>query len=576
MSSSPAPDAEPLLERRMRVAFPERPGVFCGRAARIAALVVGLLLGAAPFGWAAADSAPISPDVLALAKQLAAPASQEAAILALAEIPDPAVESVLRAAKDGALYRWKAGIAILADDGILKDVAGQPVLDASGQPAAPASGQEAVSLEERLFSMVQQVLERLEVFGADPATRKSAAFKLGNSRNPATAPILEKALAREQNGEVRGVMREGLAKLRLLSPDPAQRVTAVEALGALRSEAALGQLDAMLTQERDAGVQQALKSAIRSINSFLVIRNVLGYVFNGVSLGAVLLIMSLGLAVTFGLMGIINMAHGEMLMIGSYTAYVVQEIFATHFRAHQDYYFLVALPLSFLLAAVVGLLLEGGLIRFLYGRPLETLIVTWGVGMILQQSARLYFGDQTSVNSPTWLRGGLEVMPGLIFPWSRIFIVLLALAALGLLHLVLHASYAGLKVRAVMQNRDMASCLGVSTRKIDSLTFALGTALAGIAGCALALIGTVDPEVGKTYIVDAFMVVVLGGVGKLLGAVVASFGIGMSNKLLEPAISGTAAPIYAKVAILVIVIWFLQWRPTGFFPAKGRAAAEAR
>jgi urea transport system permease protein len=286
--------------------------------------------------------------------------------------------------------------------------------------------------------------------------------------------------------------------------------------------------------------------------------------------------MSLGLAVTFGLMGIINMAHGEMLMLGSYTAYVVQGIFAARYPAHQDYYFLVALPLSFVVAGAVGLALEGGLIRFLYGRPLETLIVTWGIGMILQQSARLYFGDQTSVNPPTWLRGGVEVMRGLILPWGRIFIVALSLGALAVLYLVLQKSYAGLKVRAVMQNRDMASCLGVSTRKIDSLTFALGTALAGIAGCALALIGTVDPEVGKTYIVDAFMVVVLGGVGKLLGAVVASFGIGMSNKLLEPAISGTAAPIYAKVAILAIVIWFLQWRPTGFFPAKGRAAAETR
>jgi urea transport system permease protein len=511
-----------------------------------------------------------------MAGQLAEPATQEAAIVALGDRGDPSVEPLLRALKDGALYRVKDRVALLADDGTLKEVNGQPVLDAAGQPVSPASGQEPVPLDEKSFSLVQRVLERLEVFGADPAARKSAAFKLGSSRNAAATPVLEQALAREKDPAVRAVMEEALAKLGLSSPDPATRVRAAEALGGLRSEAALGQLDGMQEGETDPRVKQALRNAIRSINSFLVIRNVVGYVFNGVSLGAVLLIMSLGLAVTFGLMGIINMAHGEMLMLGSYTAYVVQEIFAARFAAHQDYYFLVALPLSFVVAGSVGWLLEAGLIRFLYGRPLETLIVTWGIGMILQQSARLYFGDQTSVNSPTWFRGGLEVMRGLIFPWSRIFIVALSLAALAVLSLVLQKSYAGLKVRAVMQNRDMASCLGVSTRKIDSLTFALGTALAGIAGCALALIGTVDPEVGKTYIVDAFMVVVLGGVGKLLGAVVASFGIGMSNKLLEPAISGTAAPIYAKVAILAIVIWFLQWRPTGFFPAKGRAAAEAR
>jgi urea transport system permease protein len=285
--------------------------------------------------------------------------------------------------------------------------------------------------------------------------------------------------------------------------------------------------------------------------------------------------MSLGLSVTFGLMGIINMAHGEMLMIGSYTAYVVQELFGRRYPAQQDYYFFVALPLSFLVAGLVGWLLEAGVIRFLYGRPLETLIVTWGIGMIFQQSARLWFGDQTSVNPPTWFRGGIEPMSGLILPWSRIFIVALSLVVLGILYWLLHRSWAGLRVRAVMQNRAMAACLGVSTRRIDALTFALGTGLAGIAGCALALIGTVDPEVGKTYIVDSFMVVVLGGVGKLLGTVVASFGIGVSNKMLEPSIGGTAAAIYAKVAILVIVILFLQWRPTGLFRQRGRAAAEA-
>jgi urea transport system permease protein len=284
--------------------------------------------------------------------------------------------------------------------------------------------------------------------------------------------------------------------------------------------------------------------------------------------------MSLGLAVTFGLMGIINMAHGEMLMIGSYTAYVVQQIFATHWPGRQDYYFFVALPLSFVTAGLMGLLLEGAVLRFLYGRPLETLIVTWGIGMILQQGARLAFGDQTSVNSPTWFRGGIEALPGLILPWSRIFIVLLALAALAALWWALTRTWAGLRVRAVMQNRGMAACVGVSTRRIDALTFALGTAVAGVAGCALSLIGTVDPEVGKTYIVDSFMVVVLGGVGKLAGTVIAAFGLGIANKLLEPSIGGTAAAVYAKVAILGLVILFLQWRPTGLLASRGRAAAE--
>jgi urea transport system permease protein len=533
------------------------------------------LAGAAGSGFAAVAPGPGVPDLESAARQLATPATQKAAILALQDLGDPAVESLLRAVKEGALYLWQGRVAILGDDGNLKDVRGNAILDPQGRPVSPEPGQEGIALEEEYFGLVQRALERLAIFGADRDARKSAAFKMGGSRDPSAIPLLEKALEREADREVKAVLEEALAKLQLAAPDPAARASAVQSLGRLKSEAALSQLRALHQQETDGKVRQALEAAIHRIESFLVFRNAVGYLFNGVSLGAVLLIMSLGLAVTFGLMGIINMAHGEMLMLGSYTAYVVQELFSSHAPSHQDYFFLLALPLSFLVAGLVGLALETGIIRFLYGRPLETLIVTWGIGMIFQQSARLYFGDQTSVNSPTWFRGGVEVMSGLIFPYSRIFIVGLALVSLGGVFLLLQRSYPGLKVRAVMQNRAMAACLGVSTRKIDALTFALGTALAGVAGCALSLIGTVDPEVGKTYIVDSFMVVVLGGVGKLLGTVMASFGIGLSNKILEPSIGGTAAAVYAKVAILAIVIWFLQWKPTGLFPAKGRAAETA-
>lgn len=537
-------------------------------------LALLVLLGVTGPGVATAALGPGVLDIESVGKRLVAPATQEAAILTLQEISDPSVEILLRALKDGALYRWKGRLAILGEDGALKDLAGQPIVDDRGQPVSPAEGQEAIALEERLFGLVQKLLDRLEIFSADREARKSAAFKLGNSRDVSAIAVLTNAAERETDPQVKAVVQEALNRLRLSSAEASVRARAAQFLGQAWSESSLAQLRVMAEEDQDAAAKLAARAAVRRIELFLSWRNLAGYLFNGVSLGAVLLIMSLGLAVTFGLMGIINMAHGEMLMLGSYTAYVVQEIFAARFAAHQDYYFIVAVPLSFLVAGLVGLALEGGIIRFLYGRPLETLIVTWGIGMIFQQSARLYFGDQTSVNSPTWFRGGPEVMRGLIFPWSRIFIVALSLAALAALYLLLNRSYAGLRVQAVMQNRDMASCLGVSTRKIDALTFALGTALAGVAGCALALIGTVDPEVGKTYIVDAFMVVVLGGVGKLLGTVVASFGIGMSNKILEPAIGGTAAAIYAKVAILAIVIWFLQWRPTGFFPARGRAAAE--
>jgi urea transport system permease protein len=510
-----------------------------------------------------------APALEALAARLADPKTQAQALRELQGAASPDVEPVVRALKDGALYRFQGRLVIFGDDGGLRDVAGQTV---TGELP---SGAQAIPLDEKLFGLVQRLLERFEVLSPSPEVRRAAAIRLGNSADPAAVALLTRAREREQEGGIRFVLDEALAKLQLGSADPAARGAAVRYLGALKSEAALAQLRAMQGTETDPAVRQAMKQAVEGIESHVGIRSIVGYVFNGVSLGAVLLIMSLGLAVTFGLMGIINMAHGEMLMIGSYTAYVVQEVVAARWAAYQDYYFFVALPLAFLTAGLVGLILELGVIRFLYGRPLETLIVTWGIGMILQQGARLYFGDQTSVNSPTWFRGGVEAMAGLIFPWSRIFIVVVAVAALAALWLLLNHTYAGLRVQAVMQNRAMAACLGVSTRKVDAVTFALGTALAGVAGCALALIGTVDPEVGKTYIVDSFMVVVLGGVGKLLGTVVASFGLGIVNKLLEPSIGGTAAAVYAKVAVLLMVIWFLQWRPTGLFPQRGRAAEAA-
>lgn len=509
-------------------------------------------------------------DIEVIAKRLGVPTTQQQAILALREISDSSVETLLRALKEGTLYQWKGRMAILTEDGALHNMRGQPILDAAGQLASPVAGQEAIALEERYFGLVQGILERFELFRADREVRKAAAFRLGNSQDLFAIPELAKAMERETDHEVKAVLEEALNKLRLSSPDASVRASAALLLGQARSESSLAQLKVIALQDQDDKVKGAAQETIRTIEFFLTLRNLAGYLFNGVSLGAVLLIMSLGLGVTFGLMGIINMAHGEMLMLGSYTAYVVQELFSSYLAAYQDYYFFLALPLSFAVAGLVGLALEVGIIRFLYGRPLETLIVTWGIGMIFQQSARLYFGDQTSVNSPAWFRGGMEVMQGLILPWSRIFIVGLSLSSLLVLWLLLQRSGAGIRVRAVMQNREMASCLGISTRRIDALTFGLGTALAGMAGCALALIGTVDPEVGKTYIMDSFMVVVLGGVGKLLGTVVASFGIGLGNKILEPAIGGTAAAIYAKVAILALVIWFLQWKPTGLFPTKGR------
>ena len=525
----------------------------------------GLLSNAAVAGDTPAD----------YAQDLVAPATQRATLEQIRDLADPAFRDVLQALKEGALYSWPEGLLIFTEDGVFVDLAGTPLLDDAGEAIFPEEGLEQVPLEEENIPLVQRALDVIQLFAADPNARRSTALRLGNMQDASLIAILQKAREAEQDAAVRSVLIEAVNKLQLYAPNAEVRHQAVAYFGDARSEAALSRLRDMRQNETDAQVRAAVVQAVETIENFLLVRNSVGYIFNGVSLSSILLIMSLGLAITFGLMGIINMAHGEMLMIGSYTAYVLQEFFADYLPGYLDYYFILALPLSILTAGCVGLLMERGILRFLYGRPLESLLITWGIGMVLQQGARLYFGDQTSVSPPTWFRGGWEVMPGLIFPYSRLFIIALSGFALAMVYLLLYRSNVGLRIRSVMQNRDMAACIGISTRKVDAFTFALGTALAGLAGCALSLIGTVDPEVGKTYIVDSFMVVVLGGVGKLFGTVLASFGIGMSNKLLEPLIGGTAAAVYAKVSILVLVIIFLQIRPTGLFPAKERTAAGA-
>ncbi len=297
-----------------------------------------------------AAAGPGAPDLESVARRLAAPATQKGALGELAGSSDPAVERLLRALKDGALYVWKGRLVILGDDGGLTDVAGRPVLDAQGQPAQLESGQEAVALDEAHFGLAQRILERFEVLGKDPAKRQSAAFKLGTSGDPSAIPVLVRAIEGETNRDVRPALEDALAKLRLRAPDAADRLGAVKQLGRRASEAAVPQLQALLADETDPAVRAATRAALQDIDRFVAQRNIVGYLFNGISLAAVLLIMSLGLAVTFGLMGIINMAHGEMLMLGSYTAYVVQEVFAARFPAYADSYFFVALPLAFLVA----------------------------------------------------------------------------------------------------------------------------------------------------------------------------------------------------------------------------------
>jgi urea transport system permease protein len=435
-----------------------------------------------------------------------------------------------------------------------------------------------------LKPIIDLLRNRANLASDSPDVRRSAATDLGTIGHPAALPWLEAALVREPDRWVRYTIEEAINLIRLAGEDQQARLAAAAKLGELRSQNALPTLKDLAKEpakdalesgdpraheayERQVQMARAAAEAVDRIETWGSWASAVETVFRGISLSSILLLMALGLAIVFGLMGVINMAHGELMMLGAYTTFLTQEAFKAYLpEGVFDYYFLVAMPGSFLVAGLFGLLLEAGLIRFLYGRPLETLLATWGVSLIMIQGARVIFGDLTAVAAPSWLSGGMQVLVGVQLPYNRLFIIALSVVCVAGIYALLFRSGVGLRVRAVMQNRDMSACLGIPTRKVDAYTFAFGSGLAGLAGCALTLVGNVEPGLGQNYIVDSFMVVVTGGVGKLAGTIAAALGIGGLNKLLEPAFGA----VYGKVLILVLVVLFLQWRPSGLFAIKGR------
>jgi len=383
--------------------------------------------------------------------------------------------------------------------------------------------------------------------------------------------LVSAALDREQDPAVRSTLEQVKSTMELASPDVDRRIRAIAALGDSPSATARALLAARLSPgvESDVGAQAALRAAIARIDSRLAWAERIGLVFAGLSLGSVLLLAALGLAITYGLMGVINMAHGEMMMIGAYATWLVQNLFRSLWPDAFDAYLIAALPAAFLSAALVGAALERGVIRFLYGRPLETLLATWGISLILMQAARSLFGAQNvSVENPSWMSGGVQIAANLVLPWNRIAIIVFAGLVVMAIALVLAKTRMGLFVRAATQNRMMARCVGVPTRRVDTLAFALGSGVAGLAGCALSQIGNVGPDLGQAYIIDSFMVVVLGGVGQLAGAVTAGLGLGVLNKFIE----GLSGPVIAKIAVLLVIVAFIQKRPQGLFAMRGRSA----
>jgi urea transport system permease protein len=470
-------------------------------------------------------------------------------------------------------------------DGEIRTTADQRVLRVKGDEAIDvATGMAVKPVPEPLDDVVVNNRMRREIASAiavlklsapERTIRLAAAKALQTGADEDMLPAVAAALAKEQDPEIRGLLEFSRATIELASSDKTKKLAAIHALAASNSASTKTLLLGLLAKkgdafvEPDADVRAEVEIALRAIEAKLATGELAGRIFSGVSLGSILLLAALGLAITYGLMGVINMAHGELMMVGAYAAYVVQNLFRSHLPGGFDFYLVAALPVSFLAAAFVGMAMERTVIRFLYGRPLETLLATWGLSLILIQATRTIFGAQNvQVENPAWMSGGLTVFSNAVLPWSRVVIIGFAAAVVTGVWLLLTRTRLGLFVRGVTQNRSMASALGVPTGRIDTLAFGLGSGIAGLAGCALSQIGNVGPDLGQSYIVDSFMVVVLGGVGQLAGTIYAGLGLGIANKFLE-AWSGA---VLAKIAVLVFIIVFIQKRPQGLFALKGRMA----
>lgn len=443
----------------------------------------------------------------------------------------------------------------------------------TGATVPSAAG--SVMLSNRLRRAVADALAATELFSATPATRLAAAERLQQRAGMTDQALIERALARESDTQIKHALTVARARLLLQSTDKTAKLSAIETLGDTRSARFRSDLTALTTsdeqgrpREPDPDIRDAAADALKKIDSRERLVHWAGNTFYGLSLGSVLLLAALGLAITFGLMGVINMAHGEMLMIGAYATYMVQRLFTALAPAWMDWYLLIALPVAFVITAGVGMALERTVIRWLYGRPLETLLATWGISLLLMQAVRSAFGAQNvEVSNPSWMTGGVTVLGDLVLSYNRITIILFVLFVVLLVAVMLNHTRLGLFVRAITQNRRMADCVGVPTGRVDMLAFGLGSGIAGLGGVALSQLGNVGPDLGRAYIVDSFMVVVVGGVGQLAGTVIAAFGLGSLTKFLEP----WSGAVLAKITLLIVVILFIQKRPQGLFAARGRS-----
>jgi len=498
------------------------------------------------------------------------------AVERLAASGDARAVPVLRAYLEQRLFRVKADDRLVIAEKTGKVYALKDPLTLAALGQAGKKELRKVRINNKLRGLVRGALGRLSLLDPDPAARLEAADAVFKTRPDDMIPVLEGALAAEEDTAVAARMERALAATRLATGKETEvRVAALGVLARFPDPDVRALLNGLLRNddngapvEPDETVRDAAAGTLTEIERSIAFWSGLGNVFQGISLGSVLLLAAIGLAITFGVMGVINMAHGEMVMLGAYTTFVVQELFRTHAPGAFDYSLAVAVPMAFLVAGAVGIGIERGIIRFLYGRPLETLLATWGLSLILQQLVRTVFGPTNrEVGNPSWMSGAIEVAGGLTLTYNRVWIILFSLFVLAGLMLLMRKTSFGLQMRAVTQNRRMAASMGIRTGWVDALTFGLGSGIAGMAGVALSQIDNVSPNLGQAYIIDSFMVVVFGGVGNLWGTLVGAFSLGLLNKFLEP----YAGAVLGKILVLVLIILFIQKRPRGLFALKGRA-----
>ena len=498
-------------------------------------------------------------------------AAKEKAIAALGKLGDPRGIAVLRALSDDRLRLGPDRHALIVGAGAPGAPAVADAVTGKGVSGLDPDSLDRVIVNNRLRGDIEAALGELTLVGSDRDSRLSAALDALKHPSPETAARLKTALASETDPAVRAAMEQGLLAADLLNGDEKDQLAAIRGLAGSTDPRIKSLLDEFRAKPNiDPDLRKATDDALAEIGHRLRLVGVIANLFEGISLGSVLLLAAIGLAITFGVMGVINMAHGEMIMLGAYSAFVSQQVFRAFLPAGWlDLYLVAAIPLAFMFTGLVGIVIERSVIRFLYGRPLETLLATWGIGLILQQAVRSVFGaPNREVSNPGWMTGGFDLIGGFTITWNRLYIIVFCFVVLGVLALILNRTTFGLHMRAVTQNRAMASAMGIRTARIDALTFGLGSGIAGMAGVALSQIGNVSPNLGSVYIVDSFLVVVFGGVGNLMGTLVGALTLGIVNKLIEP----VAGAILGKIVVLVAIILFIQRRPRGLFALKGRTA----